>query len=128
MSNILSPIILSKNGNKNITNQKIFLQGHLSNDIFDIYTVVNNTNRKYCHTLVNYLCPDNRNSLEETHEYNQRNPYYKCPANNNVSNILNNNKYLIIEFKNSTSFILLGNTKYIVKKITFNVGTMKKIK
>ena len=55
----LSPIILAKNADKTaygVTQQDIFLQAHLKNDIFDIYHVVNSTSKNYCDKLKAYIC------------------------------------------------------------------------
>ena len=52
MSDILSPIILSKNSSNILINAtKTYLKGYLKNDVFDIYQVKNHTNESYCKNI-----------------------------------------------------------------------------
>ena len=117
----LSPIILAKNADQTaygVTQQDIFLQAHLKNDIFDIYHVVNSTSKNYCDKLKAYICTSG--------EAPTGNDYYNCP--NGEITTIDTNEYVVIEFINPASFIKFSDTKtawsvenkYYIRKITFH--------
>lgn len=114
MPSLLSPIILSKN---NATEHKTFIQASINNDVFDIYTVKNSSNNDYCDKLTTYL---------QTTTDNTRDDYYKCPsistpdACSRKDSQLVDNVYLVIEFINTTSYIIVNNIKYMIRKMVFN--------
>ena len=117
----LSPIILAKNADQTaygVTQQDIFLQAHLKNDIFDIYHVVNSSSKNYCDKLKAYICTSGKAPTG--------NDYYNCPDGNITA--IEKNEYVVIEFINPASFIKFSDTKtawsvenkYYIRKITFH--------
>jgi carbonic anhydrase len=115
MPDILSPIILSKK-DENVSQEQLYLKGYIKNDIFDIYVVENNTNQPYCDKLKEYLCPSSRG-----YTYRNKNAYYKCnQLKDETISVSTNNRYIVIEFINPTSFINMDGTKYMLRKITFH--------
>jgi carbonic anhydrase len=106
----LSPIILSK---KYSNEEKININAILKRDPFTIYLVIKDKGKgkgAYCKKITDYLDKNKQST----------NNYYKCDGCTNQSQNEILNKYLVIEFIESSSIINIDNSEYKIKKITFH--------
>lgn len=106
----LSPIVLSTLYSEE---KKVNISAKLNRDVFNIYQIKNGTsNLNYCKQIVHYM-----------KNHNSSNDYYSCKHSGNCDTPKNNTfgdtKYIVIEFPNSTSQIVVDNVTYNIKKITF---------